>query len=778
MHVDSLLPSASLPGALDANEHLLAVVFAHEGAWHLRVFAAFGFRTLHDAALPQLPPPHITCVSCVRLSQRGELLGCADESGGLYVWGIRGRSTPKLPLLLRAQLGAPALALAWCAGEQLASGDARGEVRLWPVAAEGACDDAAAASSSGESSLVDAELQRLAVWGDPTRSHTSDGCEGSGFTLLLEADGSPIVQLDCRGASLLASTWVRTMLVPLPPTASDAMPSACAPPRPVGKAKRDGPLGACYLPNLDGSLAVCPSAVIVAARPGRRLWLVDAAGDVLSTLKLPEATESSGSGGGSGGGGGVGTFGKLTPVGALGCLLSWGDGGAGGAADRSAGSAGHICLIDPDRVRVLAVQSLLPPVHSIACLGIVDGGSGNGGQLEVLVLHGAPRQLSRVLLGGVPARPNHSTILPDEPFPPSTPPVEPTTFPPSVPFPSATPAPPPLADETSATTYAAAAVVLSSAAQPSPAACNASGGGGRAYRQAVVVRTIDLLAGDASAASVNATPTKQLASAAGTPSHEGRVRESGGSFDSPAAETPSTPMSWSEGLAIAVDTPERLASAPMTPLLPTSLADLSPSSSADAGVSVVIQMEHFPAAQPAPSPPSVALATSRGVSSLPPRISVWLRGERPASALLALALLGWPRGWRDGLLSDCLKRHAPRLSLLQWTSLLKLAHQMDARRAAAKETRCKSARHAPLPDGSKGADAPTPPLAATPPLGPCATLLVLRGMLGSQPAVVCLGVLRAQPALAERLPPCAYVELLHAVQRATAAAAAAPPVTY
>ena len=38
-------------------------------------------------------------------------------------------------------------------------------------------------------------------------------------------------------------------------------------------------------------------------------------------------------------------------------------------------------------------------------------------------------------------------------------------------------------------------------------------------------------------------------------------------------------------------------------------------------------------------------------------------------------------------------------------------------------------------------------------------------MLAVQPAGVCLGMLRREPRLAERLPPAGYVELLHAMQR-------------
>ena len=165
------------------------------------------------------------------------------------------------------------------------SGDARGEVRLWradrPV---DACDD---------------DLKRLAAWaedgGDPSSS-ASDGDDGA-VLLSSEGNGSAIVQLECDESTgrLLASTWVRTTLLHLPAASngigsgSSSSSSSISSSKAVGKAKRNEPLGACFL-GCDGEerLRVCPEADIVAARPGRRLWLVDAEGSVLSTLKLPE----------------------------------------------------------------------------------------------------------------------------------------------------------------------------------------------------------------------------------------------------------------------------------------------------------------------------------------------------------------------------------------------------------------------------------------------------------------------------------------------------------
>ena len=192
---------------------------------------------------------------------------------------------------------------------------------------------------------------------------------------------------------------------------------------------------------------------------------------------------------------------------------------------------------------------------------------------------------------------------------------------------------------------------------------------------------------------------------------------------------------------------------------------------AGGGVGVVVATSDVPT----PLTPSLPLVASRDATVLcPPRITAWLHNGRPATALVALAMSGWPRGWNDGLLAHALHRHARRLQLPQWTPLLILCHQMDSRRAAAKEQRRRtSGATAATDDGSGDGVAALAPQ----PLGPCATLLLLRAMLTAQPPAVCLGVLRAQPSLAACLPPCGYVELLHAVQRANAASGEASEPT-
>ena len=77
--------------------------------------------------------------------------------------------------------------------------------------------------------------------------------DGGSSAVLLPAEGSPIVQLECNGVdAMIASTWVRTILLSLPsdvvtgagtsPANADAAAALAtrAAPRAVGKAKRDG----------------------------------------------------------------------------------------------------------------------------------------------------------------------------------------------------------------------------------------------------------------------------------------------------------------------------------------------------------------------------------------------------------------------------------------------------------------------------------------------------------------------------------------------------------
>ena len=126
----------------------------------------------------------------------------------------------------------------------------------------------------------------------------------------------------------------------------------------------------------------------------------------------------------------------------------------------------------------------------------------------------------------------------------------------------------------------------------------------------------------------------------------------------------------------------------------------------------------------------------------------WLQSGRAASAVVAACLSGRRNGWRDGVLQDLLERHGSRLTLDQWVVLLSLARAVDVARMTGSTS-------------SLGEDVVHRPLT----VGDCSTLLLLRGMLAVQPASLCLGALRQQPSLADRLPPEGYVELLYAIKR-------------
>ena len=71
-----------------------------------------------------------------------------------------------------------------------------------------------------------------------------------------------------------------------------------------------------------------------------------------------------------------------------------------------------------------------------------------------------------------------------------------------------------------------------------------------------------------------------------------------------------------------------------------------------------------------------------GADDYSARLVGYLKSGRAARALVALLLLGWTCGWRDGALRDGLRRGASRLALEQWPPLLMLSRLLDGRRAA------------------------------------------------------------------------------------------------
>jgi hypothetical protein len=690
--------------ALDACRTLLALA---QSPYRLRLFAAVSWQCLLDDHVPvpnltpdKAPPP----VIAIRLSECGQFLAWADDMGGLRAFGIGagdGRRTA-LRHLFSVQLVRPATALVWrCSSSgreapQLASGDARGEVRLWRV---------------------------------------SDGTSH----MLLPADGSPVVQLDCAARDapqLLASSYTRTTLVPL--MCSVGAESA-AEARPIGKAKRDGPFGACIL---DAPLDVCPPAAMVAARPGRRMWLIGADGTVLSTLKFASEVgivSSAGKDGDSSGHGGVPAtlgFGRLAVATGLGLLLSWGGG--------DASTDGCISLIDLEGVRVLDAKQVAPPVHSVAPLGLgrpsgrigVTRGSSTPPapsssmehELEVLVLHDeAPRRLSRLHLGYILLSTAGAPHLPLSP-----PRGEHQDW-------EASPPPPPPPPPQGSPALSAALSSGSSQIQQPQSQLGASPDTPPAVtpplsqrrKRPSIVREIS--SGSSGASSGTVGSVAQRGSRAGpSPSPNSMTVPREGqplpavdttpiavpTAGRASAGTPNAPLSWSQGVALAlVDNPAP-ADGIMGALDRGSLLHVSNSSRLS-------------------------------------KVGEWFLEGYTARALLALLMLGWRRRWADGQLQQALERHAGRLSREQWPALLEAARSADEPRAesnAPGRVTGQEERRRKGCETSSGANE-------------SASLLLLRAMLAVQPAGVCLGMLRREPRLAERLPPAGYVELLRAMQR-------------
>ena len=494
--------------ALDANHALLALALAPA---RLVVIAAVSWRRLIDVALGAddeeigASPPRAVAV---RLSEDGKLVAWADEGGGVRAYRFGAALATRtgqfggvvLVCLLRARLTCPARSLAWqlsATSLRLLGGDEDGAVWLWLV------------PDADDGDLANASLV--------TSSAPGGTCRGSmqSPVALLPAEGSPIVQLDVRNDRVLVSTWARSLLLNLPrvlgttlsaassaarvshvpvpvshvaasatgtaaaraaeAAASLAVTAAAAaaalllpplslpPPHPIGRAKRDGAFGACFI---EGRLPVSPEAILVAARPGRRLWLVDAVGNVLSTLRLsaPPATSADAAVATADAAAAVVAadadavvaadaialaqhdaiaLGRLRVVSGLRLLLSWGETSVGERragqvhAERRAGhlhverraehlhaegetSAGEgtsaqdgahggcVCLVDVQQVAVVAAVTLEAPVRSVACLGLVEAVQGDAARhdarwsLQLAVVHGTAPRLSHVQL---PVRP-------------------------------------------------------------------------------------------------------------------------------------------------------------------------------------------------------------------------------------------------------------------------------------------------------------------------------------------------------------------------------------
>lgn len=210
------------PVSLHVTDTALAIVCV---PCRLLLFAAASRRILMDVLLPCELSGEGTCVA---LSPAAGWLAWADAATGLSVSRV---PTPRLfapgEAFPQPSLSVPrlkALQLQWHLDKdgvlQLVSADTRGEVRLW----------------------------------HPEAMAEPDAIEHSGArSLLLHRMDTTVVQLDARGGLLLISTLSRSVLLELPAAAA-VQDAALASGgleergfRVIGKAKRDGGFGACFL---------------------------------------------------------------------------------------------------------------------------------------------------------------------------------------------------------------------------------------------------------------------------------------------------------------------------------------------------------------------------------------------------------------------------------------------------------------------------------------------------------------------------------------------------
>ena len=338
--------------ALHASHDRLALAY---DPCRVRLIAAVSRRILVDgeAFSKAYSSPALSAIN-LRLSERGELLAWASSDGSVHVFAlasavISGRTADMVRLLHVPGLGwhDRITAFAWvdfahlgaAVAPLLASGDVRGEVRLWQLS------DAHLAHG-----LVAGGVQSESRWQR---------------RILLPAEGSPVVQLEYGAATprdehgvLLASTHARTSLLPLPP------PPPPPPPRPpptavdqlstssrtssVDNLRRSGSsgslggLGPAVKPDWELLAQLLSSDALEAAKEDAREAGVDENADGLAQVTAANGIEAGGGGGGGGGdavvaGSGKGGGGTAGCVG--GVAVACAGGGAGGGAGEASSSA-------------------------------------------------------------------------------------------------------------------------------------------------------------------------------------------------------------------------------------------------------------------------------------------------------------------------------------------------------------------------------------------------------------------------------------------------------
>ncbi len=690
--------------AAHATDAFLALVSAAPS--RLQLYAAGSHCRLLDAPLPghERKDEQRPAVRVVRLAERCDWLAWGDVAGGLWAVPLSAALASQAgvlpPPVLCTRLQSPPLALAWCErdAEQgapwLLSGDARGEVRRWLPGA--------ASAPSQHTPPPPPHVPQ------PTQQQEEDDP-------LLEADGTAIVQLDVRGGQLLVSTLSKCTVValPSPPARAAAAPAQggaslpsppLAAPVVVGKGKRHGAYGGCFIA---APPSVCPTARIAASRPGWRLWLVSSDGAVLSTLKFappgsataaaatptasavadasqmdtsspatpatpasraspadPDSTSpavpaapvaTAAPSPAAPPAGSLAGFGRLAAVGSLPLIVSYG--------------ASSLALLYPENVALLSRVEVSPPVHSIVCLGVIPaaaaevnggggsnghgggGGGGGGGAVEVVVVHGVPQHVSRVLLGGVPA-----SLVPT-----------------------------PAASEGEGT-YESTNSPLAQEAGGIGRASSAAGGVPPRRRSRVVRNIVGI---DAPARPREAAG----ASAAAAPQSQANLSAEAAREPPKPSLPPMAPVPLPLPLSMQSQPPIADGSAAEPPSATQQGRDSARRLSWEEGVTMAISDSNR--ANAADPRPHAAAAPNREAAErcagVPPRLEAMLSGEHPATGFVGLLLLGHAHRWRDADHSAAVSRYASRLSIQHWPLMMRLARALDrpkAALAARRRTRC------------------------------------------------------------------------------------------
>lgn len=697
------LPPGLVPLTLHATDTALAVVCA---PCRLLLYAAATRRLLLDVVLPA-GQPLAGADTVVTLNAAGTWISWADAAAGLNAVPVSGlrRSASCHSERQGTDIDAPTfcvpavevIRMVWhhsadaTGGVQLVTAEADGSIRLWQPELDGA--------------------------------HVDD-------SLLLSKTDAPVVQLDARDGWVLVSTLTHSMLISISTRTEEGGPEE----RPIGKAKRDGSFGACFLSGsqLLASHIGKVGAVLVAARPGARLWMVNDDGRVLSTLKLQAAMPDL-------------SFGRLAMLAELDVILSW--------------SNSFVCLVDPISVRVVASRQVEPPVCGVACVGISKA-NGSERTIELLLLHGSPRQLTtvsipcRLPVDETVAREGAGAELPVQEDGTSTGQVDDVAacaeqFESAVlPAASATgssrrlkrvvrqisiPGEPLTTPEIRTKTIDMCATSLSQCGAQTPGEAGSSiqaaahidanheGSGNGAHVSDASQPSAPCCSGN-QAASTGGAAAAQVGS--GGRHADGRLTcEVEGGASEPT-------LSWAEGIALAVASTQQSRDTMKKP--PSSSGHCSDSAGSGEAVG-----------------PNVLPADLK--SSREQRVARWAdRAPRPGMAAVVLLLC------QDAaVLPAVIARLGRRLQLEQWVPLLALARAVDlnairTRQCGAQLSSGRPLSRAAADDCSHG----------------WVSHAVLRAMLASCDVLLCLEVLRQLPELLEALPIEGYAELLLHAQRA------------